>query len=244
MPVYRVGLIGDFDPQVVAHRAIPLALELAASDCAFSISADWMPTEYLRTAPEKVLEAFAGFWCVPGSPYRDMDGALRTIRFARETRCPFLGTCGGFQHAVIEYARSVLGLTNADHMESNPDAELPLITALACRLAATTGRLILQPGTKVAQICGTTEIEEIYNCGFGFNRGCAQLFDNSAIRISGLDQDGEIRVIELFDHPFFVATQYQPERRALEGKRHPLVTAFVSAVGQVAVGQPCAGSSA
>jgi len=90
-----------------------------------------------------VLEAFAGFWCVPGSPYRDMDGALRTIRFARETRCPFLGTCGGFQHAVIEYARSVLGLTDADHMESNPDAELPLIIALACRLAPTTGRLIL-----------------------------------------------------------------------------------------------------
>jgi len=51
MPVYRIGLIGDFDPQVVAHRAIPLALELAASDNAFSISADWMPTEYLRTAP-------------------------------------------------------------------------------------------------------------------------------------------------------------------------------------------------
>jgi len=64
------------------------------------------------------------------------------------------------------------------------------------------------------------------------------------MRISGLDQDGEIRVIELFDHPFFVATQYQPERRALEGKRHPLVTAFVNAVGQAAVRQPCAGSSA
>jgi len=102
MPIHRIGLIGDFDPEVVAHRAIPLAVELAASDCAFSISADWMPTEYLRTASEKVLQGFAGFWCVPGGPYRDMDGALRTIRFAREKRCPFLGTCGGFQHAAIE----------------------------------------------------------------------------------------------------------------------------------------------
>jgi len=91
---------------------------------------------------------------------------------------------------------------------------------------------------KVAQIYGTAEIEEMYNCGFGFNRSYAQLFENSAMRISGLDQDGEIRVFELFDHPFFVATQYQPERRALEGKRHPLITAFVNAVGQVAVGQP------
>jgi len=59
------------------------------------------------------------------------------------------------------------------------------------------------------------------------------------MRISGLDQDGEIRVVELLDHPFFVATQYQPERRVLEGKRHPLITAFVNAVDQAAAGRAC-----
>lgn len=232
MPAYSIGLIGDFDPVVVAHSAIPVALRLASEDLGEPISFAWLPTKDLRKVSEASLHKYAGFWCVPGSPYQDMDGALRAIRFARENQKPFLGTCGGFQHAVIEYARSVLGLTQADHLESNPNAELPLITALACRLEATTGKLILIPGTKIAAIYGTTEIEEIYNCGFGFNRECADLLKNTAMKVAGVDEAGEIRVVEIPDHPFFVATQYQPERSALAGNRHPLIGAFVlAAVG-------------
>src|SRR5205809_607084 len=81
------------------------------------------------------LELFHGIWCVPGSPYRSMDGALRANRFARENGRPFLGTCGGFQHAIIESLRNVAGLKHADHAESNPDAKMPVIVRLACSLA-------------------------------------------------------------------------------------------------------------
>jgi CTP synthase (UTP-ammonia lyase) len=237
MPPHSIGLIGDFDSAVVAHSAIPTALRLASEDLGESISFTWLPTEGLAQITETSLHEYAGFWCVPGSPYQDMDGALHAIRFARENRKPFLGTCGGFQHAVIEYARSVLGLTQADHLESNPNAELPLITALAFRLEATTGKLILIPGTKIAAIYGATEIEEIYNCGFGFNRACADLLRNTAMKVAGVDEAGEIRVVEIPDHPFVIATQYQPERSALAGRRHPLIAGFVQAAAEGAAGE-------
>jgi len=228
-----VALIGDYDAGVVAHSTIPLALQLAGEEHEISISVSWLLTKGLSSISERSLAEYAGFWCVPGSPYQDMHGALRAIRFAREQGRPFLGTCGGFQHAVIEYARSVLGLAGADHKESNPDAKVALITPLACRLAETTGKLILKVGTRTAKIYRKNVIEELFNCGFGFNREFATLFEDCPMCIAGVDEHGEIRVIELRDHPFFIATQYQPERSAL-GAKHPLIAAFAGAVSEFA----------
>ncbi len=75
------------------------------------------------------LAEFAGLWCVPGMPYRSADGVLQAIRYARETRTPFLGTTAGFQYALIEYARNVMGLTAAEHQKSNPQGgHVPLIS--------------------------------------------------------------------------------------------------------------------
>jgi CTP synthase (UTP-ammonia lyase) len=116
----RIGLIGDYDASVVAHQSIPVALQLAAKELALTIVPEWVPTEEIQDVA--CVAGFDGLWCVPASPYRNMEGALRAVRFAREKRRPFLGTCGGFQHAVIEYARNVLGWTNADHAETAPDA--------------------------------------------------------------------------------------------------------------------------
>src|SRR5687768_1501299 len=103
----RIGLIGDFDATAPAHQAIPLALELAANELAIPVRLEWVPTEEIHTTER--FARFDALWCVPASPYRSMDGALLAIRFAREEGLPFLGTCGGFQHAVVEYARHVLG---------------------------------------------------------------------------------------------------------------------------------------
>src|SRR5262245_37046349 len=110
-PSIRIGLVGDCDPALRAHAAIPMALHLVAEEMGWTIQPAWLETGALtRTAASKLLEPFHGIWCVPGSPYRSMDGALRAIRFARENRRPFLGTCGGFQHAIIESLRHVAGL--------------------------------------------------------------------------------------------------------------------------------------
>src|ERR1041385_7607653 len=112
MAAIRIGLIGDYNPRVVAHDAIPKALQLAAEPLGIPrVEACWLPiaslTQVSNENSNEKLRAFDGLWCVPGSPYSSMDGALEAIRFARTTGMPFRGTCGGFQHAMIEYARNV-----------------------------------------------------------------------------------------------------------------------------------------
>src|SRR5262245_9467772 len=104
----RIGLIGDYTPTAVAHRAIPLALARAGVG-----DAQWIPTSEI--AGDSSFDGFDGLWCVPASPYRNTEGALLGIRFAREQGIPFLGTCGGFQHAILEYAHTVWGMSDAAH---------------------------------------------------------------------------------------------------------------------------------
>jgi CTP synthase (UTP-ammonia lyase) len=230
MQTHLVALIGDYDPDVTAHRAIPLAIGLASRKMIKPVLVNWLPTESLVSAPNGTLSQYAGFWCVPASPYRSMEGALRAIQFAREQGRPFLGTCGGFQHALIEYARSVLGLFGADHQESNPTAQFPLIRPLQCALVEVEGRIFLQAGSRAAQVYGKTVIDEPYRCRFGLNREYAAKFESGSLRVTGVDGEGEARVVELEDHPFFFGVQFQPERAALAGQNHPLVAAFVAAI--------------
>ena len=130
----HIALVGDRSDAVVAHRAIPVALDRAAREGGRTVDAEWLHTGSLGPEMAARLADAHGVWCVPGSPYVNMDAALTAIGFARRSGVPFLGTCAGFQHAVIEYARSVLGLTDADHAETNPEAERPLIAALSCGL--------------------------------------------------------------------------------------------------------------
>src|ERR1700749_2835468 len=118
----RVALIGDYDPTVLAHQAIPQALRLAGQDLGVNVEHIWLHSTLLRD-PARLFQDFEGMWCVPASPYANAEGVFEAIRFAREEQMPFLGTCGGFQHAIVEYARNVLGMTNADHAENNPAGE-------------------------------------------------------------------------------------------------------------------------
>src|SRR5205809_7756260 len=150
----RIALIGEYNPEVRAHVAIPKALKLAAEALACAVEPVWVATPLLDRNAEKELSAFDSIWCVPNSPYASMEGALRAIRFARESGRPFLGTCGGFQHAIIEYARNVLGFHQADLAESNPAAALPLISPLACSLAPGKGAIRLMPKSQLARIYG------------------------------------------------------------------------------------------
>src|SRR5262249_50031260 len=130
----RIGMIGDRNLEVRAHVAIPRALDLAGHGLPRPLEPVWLSTITLTHGLETKLASVSGLWCVPNSPYASMEGALSAIRFAREHSVPFLGTCGGFQHALIEFARDVLGMTEADHAETNPRAAVPFVSALACSL--------------------------------------------------------------------------------------------------------------
>jgi CTP synthase (UTP-ammonia lyase) len=228
----RIGLIGDFDPQVKAHVAIPQAVALAANTLSCEAGTDWLATPLLEHDSGQLLSTYDALWCVPASPYASMDGALSAIRFAREQGIPFLGTCGGCQHAIIEYARNVLGLVEADHAETNPPAAMPLIAPLACSLVEVQDTIHLKPGSRIAAIYGRAEIVEGYHCSYGLNPHYQSLLEQGGMRVTGVDVSGEARVIEIAQHPFFVATLFQPERSAFTDVAHPLIVAYLQAIAE------------
>ena len=154
---------------------------------------------------------------------------LSAIRHAREGGVPFLGTCGGFQHAIIEYARDVLGWPDAEHAETAPDAARAVISLLECALVETAGVVRFVPGSRIASAYGATEATERYRCRYGLNAEFRSALLAGPLRATAEDEDGEVRAVELDNHPFFVATLFQPERAALAGKSVPLVVAFVTA---------------
>jgi CTP synthase (UTP-ammonia lyase) len=187
----------------------------------------WLPTSAPPPADEIV--GMDGLWCVPGSPYQDMDAALGMLRLAREQGIPFLGTCGGFQHAVIEYARNVAGLAGAEHAESSPDAELLVIEPLACSLVGAEGAILPLPGTMLAEIYGDGEHRERYHCSYGLAPGFRYLLEGGGLRACAVDGEQELRAVEMPDGAFWLATLYQPELSSPPGRPHPVVAAFVAA---------------
>ena len=226
-PPLRIALIGDYDPQITAHQAIPLALELAARHIERAVQWQWLATESI--AADSDFSHFDGLWCVPGSPYRNTDGALWAIGFAREQQRPFLGTCGGFQHAVLEFARNVMGWADAEHGETAPDAARTVISPLTCALVEAIDHIQLVEGSLIAKAYASEQISEGYRCRYGVNPTFIGDLLHHDLRVSGHDAGGEPRAIELHGHPFFVATLFQPERAALKGQLPPLVAAFLDA---------------
>ncbi|MFJ2486947.1 CTP synthase [Pseudomonas sp. NPDC087639] len=227
MDAISIALIGDYDPQVTAHQAIPVALGMIAEQTGRDVQYQWLPTDQILA--DTSLDHFDGFWCVPASPYKSEAGALRAIRFAREQQRPFLGTCGGFQHAVLEFSRNVLGWADAEHGETSPESERAVLTPLTCSLVETVDSIDLVPGSLIAKAYETPEIREGYRCRYGVNPQFERELFKHRLQAVGHDSAGDLRAIELRDHRFFVATLFQPERAALIGQMPPLVRAFVEA---------------
>jgi len=217
----RVGLLGEFNEQQRAHQAIPKALAGASEG---AVETTWISTDSVGDG--KSLSEFHGLWCVPGMPYRSADGAISAIRYARTSHLPFLGTSAGFQYALIEYARHVLGLTDADHQKSNPKAAIPLISPLTHGLAGVKARVRFMEGSHLRNAYRKPESIEEYHCSFGLNGRYRRLMESGPMYVSAVDDQHEIRAMELDGHPFFVATLFQPEMSATV---NPLVGAFVAA---------------
>lgn len=228
----KIGLIGDFNQDVTAHQAIPMAIELAAKDQFKDIEVQWIRTTEILVTD---LRQYAGLWCVPASPYADMEKVLQAIRFARTKNVPFLGTCGGYQHAALEFARNALGFSHADNAEVNPATDMPLISSLVCKLIEVSGGISLQANSRVAGIYGQNTVSEEYRCGFGVNRDYLNLFDDSSMKFTGFDSEGDPRVLEIPANRFFLGTAFQPERSALRGESHPIIKSFLEAAAKTSI---------
>jgi CTP synthase (UTP-ammonia lyase) len=216
--------VGDYNADVVAHRVIPEALRLAGAHMdQTEVAFDWKHTSAIGSLAE-----YHGVWCVPASPYADEAAAVRAIQWARENKVPFLGTCGGFQHAVLELARHVLGLSEAQHAETAASEDCLWISRLACSLVEVDRPVFATPqGAWLTAAYGSEEIPATYHCNFGFNPHFEADLERAGVQVMARDEEGEVRAIQLKGHPFFVGTLFQPERMALKGEASPIVNAFV-----------------
>lgn len=226
-PAAHLALVGDRTPAVRSHGRIPLLLEALHRRDGLAIDPYWIPTEDVEGG---TLDGFDAIWLVPGSPYRSEAGALAAVRTARERAIPFLGTCGGFQHALLEFARNVCGLVGVEHAENRPDADDLLILPLACSLVGHQGTIRVARGSLAERILGVEQTVERYHCSYGaINPAHLDALHANGLRFTGHDQDGQVRVAELPDHRFFLATLFQPELAGDGTRPHPIVRALATA---------------
>jgi CTP synthase (UTP-ammonia lyase) len=224
-----IALVGDHSERNIAHRAIPVALGLARDRLVADVAWEWVDTRGIADA-SRDLAAFSAVWAIPATPYENTEGALDSIRWAREGGRPFLGTCGGFQHALIEFARNVAGIAGADTAETNPGGRDLLITPLSCPLVEEVGNVNFARGSLLAAAYGALSATEGYHCNYGFNPLFRPPMEAAGIRFTSWDDLGDVRGAELPSHPFFAGVLFQPERGSLRGEAPPLVVAFVKAV--------------
>jgi CTP synthase (UTP-ammonia lyase) len=237
----RIALVGDRSQHVRSHTRIPGLFEVLRAQHGIGIDAYWVPTP---DATATDLAGFDGIWLLPGSPYLSEEGALHAVRIAREHRIAFLGTCGGFQHMLLEFARTVCGITDASHGESDPDGERPLIVPLACSLVGHEGAVNLTPGSLAERVFGVERSVERYHCAYGLDHGFLPELTRHGLRFTGFDDDGEVRVAELDGHPFLMGTLFQPELAGDGSRCHVVIRAFAEAAVAVAAQQPAAAVAA
>ena len=230
----RIALVGDRSTAVRAHERIPqIAARYADVDLHWLSTTDLVPAE---------ATAFDGVWVVPGSPYADEDRVVDTIRAARTGGTPLLGTCGGYQHMVLEFARHVVGLA-ARHAESSAGVpgSTALITELSCSLKGRSGQVDVVPGSRAAAALGEQSFER-FHCSFGLTAADAEPLVAAGLVVSGTSPEGEPRVVELPGDAFWLGTAFQPE--LADAQPHPVIDAFVAAARERAARRRTAGVEA
>lgn len=225
-PMARIALVGDRSANVLAHARIPTLIDALRRRDGIALDAYWIATPDVA---ECDLAGFDAIWLVPGSPYDSDDGAVAAVRTARERRIPFLGTCGGFQYALLEFARNVCLLSDVENAEVTPEADEHLIVQLDCSLKGHEEAVMIVPGTLAAKLSGPGRRTERYHCDYGLNSAYLQSLSEGGLWFSGFDDSGQVRIAELPGHPFFVGTLFQPELNGDGTQPHPIIVALAVA---------------
>lgn len=217
----KIAALGDRDPAHLTHREIDATLALLAGE----VDCGWIPTD---SAEAQELDSVDGIWLLPGTPYRDDDAARAAIHHCLDTGTPFLGTCGGFQYACVELVRSLAGVSGATSAELDPGGDALVVAPLACTLYGERRTVTPVLGTRLAAICGAEPFEGHHQCGYGLAAAYETVLADAGVVISAHAPDAGVEGIELPDHPFFVATAFQPQvGSSTSGAVHPLIAALL-----------------
>jgi CTP synthase (UTP-ammonia lyase) len=199
------------------------SLELLQNNYAFKY--EWIDTDL--AVKNSNLQKLCGIWSASGSPFKNIEGVLNAIHYARTNNIPYLGTCGGFQHTIIEYAKNVLNISDADHEEYNPSSKSLIITKMSCSLAGTKSKVIIKENSFAYSCYKSHESIEDFFCSYGINPTYTNQILNSDLKISGVDTNNDIRIIELSLHPYFIATLFVPQTKIENNTPHPLIARFI-----------------
>lgn len=238
----NVGILGDFDPGKASHPATDAAIRHAARYLSIEAGITWLPTPSLLTVEgRKKLAQFDCLWASPGSPYKSREGVIKAIQFAREMDYPFIGTCGGFQHTLLEYAMNVSGLADAGHAEEDPDTATPLLILAACPVDGRPQgaprlwggiKINISPDSLAFSIYRSPTIKEMFTCSYELNPAYRDTLEKNGLRVSGISEDGGTRIVELPEHRFFIATGFVPQLSSEEDRPHPLIIACLKAAAE------------
>ena len=235
----KIAIIGDFDRAKHSHWATEAALFHAGARTKIDVQPRWVGTQLLRDGdPAEQLGGFDGVWGAPGSPYVSFDGMIRALCWARQSSRPYLGTCAGFQYALIEFTRNVLGITDANTAEEDSTTRNVVITPVECplpggapaspRLGGADGATPV-PDTLFERLCGGGERREEYFCNFETNAEFVPRWQSAGLRIAARGPRGEMRAFELPSHPFFIATLFQPQLSSSFARPHPIIEGYLRA---------------
>ncbi len=238
----RIAVVGKYTALVDAYKSIAEALVHAGIANDVGVEIDWVSSEELEDRGSRFLDGYGGVLIPGGFGVRGTDGMVDAVRFARESGLPFLGICLGLQCAIIEFARNVCDLEESHSHEFDRETTNPVISLMDAQYNVTemggTMRLgaypcRLQEGSFAREVYDATEISERHRHRYEVNNEYRENLVQNGMRFSGLSPDGGlVEIVELTDHPFFVATQFHPELRSRPMSPHPLFTAFVAAAAQ------------
>ena len=236
----RIGVVGKYIELQDAYKSVYEAIIHAgvANDCGVEIE-KIESEEIEKFGAEKVLKGLGGVLVPGGFGERGIEGKVEAARYCREHKLPYLGLCLGMQIACVEFARHVLKLPGAHSTEFDPDAPHPVIALLDAQRKISkkggTMRLGAQPcqlmiGSRAAHLYGAFLVNERHRHRYEFNNAYRTKFEEAGFVFSGTSPDGKlVEVIEIKDHPFFIASQFHPEFQSKPDRPLPLFRGFIAA---------------
>jgi CTP synthase len=237
----RIAVVGKYTDLVDSYKSVQEALIHGGIANDVGVEIRWISSD-LFTTPERTAELLShvhGLLVPGGFGVRGVEGMVEAVHTARERGLPFFGICLGMQMAIIEFARYQCGLDDSNSTEFAPECANPVISLMESQQHVTdlggTMRLgaypcRLKPGSLVAEAYGVPEISERHRHRYEVSNTYRETFERHGLRISGISPDGSlVEIIELPDHPWYVACQFHPELKSRPMRPHPLFAGFVSA---------------
>ena len=236
----EIGLIGKYVELQDAYKSISEAFIHAGATNEVKVNVNWIHSESLTAENvSKKLGHLNGILVAPGFGDRGIEGKIDAVKYAREHKIPFLGICLGMQMAVIEFARNVLGLTDAYSDEMNPNTPHPVINLMEEQKSIVDMGGTMRLGTwdceladnsKIAKIYQQKNIQERHRHRYEFNNDYLEQIESAGMIATGKNSETNlVEVIEIPDHPWFIGVQYHPEYKSTVLKPHPLFVDFVKA---------------